>query len=451
MQQQQYQSGAFMNAPMFAYQSSGPQYIGPAAVPSGGMEQHVADEENPYLNGQCKREFCHQRCKLIESECSTDDDKDCGIQRLFSQEDEEVEPKHDDKCDCVCPGTPGAADSGCSSDASSGMGDGCGPSNAGTASSLGLIDSNYDSQSDSSSQRSTSNVSVAGLKISDSHSVSIDCKQINDDTDKISEHYHPQLMKPRNIHGGSNRVIRPLKEIPPRFQKMLCSNGNFFKKSHQFEGQPLVRQNSPKSKAVSVHCGGSMGANEGSSRHVFNPNAQSFIPTQGYDPSINMNSPCSNSSMYVSSPPSQQCYNVSDSSVVNPVPVESNCNPSFCSPVVVGRMTYPTYTIHISGGANGGYGSPNNSADVNVVDGSGFYANSVPSPTGYFPCSGNSSNSGGGGGQNPATVYYTMTNQGYSNQPGYTAYQQPVLYGGARGQQTYMAYSQPPPQYPMSV
>ncbi len=204
----------------------------------------------------------------------------------------------------------GYQDSGCGSDVSSGVGDalcsvmeaavsGSQPPSPAAARStaLPLLDTaaatedgtpvrsahsseSSDTHSDSSSQHSLSNIS----SISTQSDVSVA-------SNKIMKAHTARKGK-YGVSANAN-LVRPLKDFPPRFQKIISQNPNI--RSEQFEGLALVRHAhenkhivvppSPSTTDTSLSASGDESAHHHHSlshhsTHQFNPNAQSFIPHQ---------------------------------------------------------------------------------------------------------------------------------------------------------------------------
>ncbi len=187
----------------------------------------------------------------------------------------------------------GGRDSGCVSDVSSGPGDiVLVPNVAMMEASLQRVPSeSSDAHSDSSSQHSISNLSNISSLSSGS-----DAGSVNSRVSKTQ--YNVKYGK-----NGPIKFLKPLKDIPPRFQKILSSNPSI--KQSKFEGQPLVRQGMlGKGKGHgSNHSGSSPRSNSsaGSPTGVldtnfpactnFNPNAQCFVPSQSFDCNNNGSQP----------------------------------------------------------------------------------------------------------------------------------------------------------------
>ena len=279
-----------------------------------------------------------------------------------------------------------AADSGCPSEVSSGA-EGCLATEEYCDSShLPLIYDNRsdhsdshspgDSQSDSSSQHSTSNLSVVSTSSGGS-----DCSG------------SPYQNKPYYVplrSRSSPKLLKPLKDIPPRFQKMLSSNPAI--RQEQFEGQPIMRQSynnhhhhhKPKSVTVSAN-----NINDLPNHHSFNPFAETFVPRQSCAGPTDM----TNSGLSYNNNPSSQhppkssglvytCHKEVVSECCSSASSEGTCVSSPDSPPNMGVQTWctappaptpipaptaggsgagvgggpaaPTYTIHIfnSGGCS---------------------------------------------------------------------------------------------------
>lgn len=274
-------------------------------------------------------------------------------------------------CCCLCY-DPAGADSGCVSDVSSGA-DG------------GLIsdevDSNQphssdscDAHSDSSSQHS--HVSL-GSQCSDGTSAAI------------------FSMPPPNMPYTRNyqlKVTKPMKDIPPRFQKIISQNPSI--RRTKFEGTPLVRHGRMhRIPSMPTQCNMAEFENVNNSgggvmQHNFNPHAQTFVPGQRYDCGEVMGSGGGDGSMMVAVP-DNACY---------VCPEGSECSMT-CASACNG---VPTYTIHIynvphngqppnsSGAASGTNSVASTSPSTGLPPGGGSYMYpSAPPPSmapAFMPC-----------------------------------------------------------------
>ena len=202
----------------------------------------------------------------------------------------------------------GYQDSGCVSDVSSGVGDNlCSvlPPDDSTLGSepqspVGLLleetdersllrsahnSESSDTHSDSSSQHSLSNIS----SISTQSDVSVPSNKIM--------RAHTAKKGKYGVSANAN-LVRPLKDFPPRFQKIVSQNPSI--RSEQFEGLALVRhsrQNKhlvvpPSPSTTDTSLSSSDEASQ-QTHHQFNPNAQSFVPHQNntYTPQVNNGTP----------------------------------------------------------------------------------------------------------------------------------------------------------------
>ena len=196
----------------------------------------------------------------------------------------------------------GYQDSGCVSDVSSGVGENlCSvlPPDDSTLSSepqspVGLLleetdersllrsahnSESSDTHSDSSSQHSLSNIS----SISTQSDVSVPSNKI------MRAH---TAKKGKYGVGANAYLVRPLKDFPPRFQKIISQNPGIC--SEKFEGPALIRHNRQNKHLVVPHSPSTTDTSLSSSdeashqTHQFNPNAQSFVPHQNnYVPQTN--------------------------------------------------------------------------------------------------------------------------------------------------------------------
>ena len=169
-----------------------------------------------------------------------------------------------------------------------------------------------DSHSDSSSQHSVS--STCGGARSNNVLAVPSCSQADDRTQGA-----PPYAKHKSWAGVPPKQVRPLKEIPPRFKKLLAAHAQVvhktsaFKRS-QYTGSPLVKQGHIE--------GGSRRGVESSGQYSFNPEAETFIPGQKYE--------CIGQGVAPSCV--QQAY-LADADGATPL-----------------DLPHPTYTIHIPGG-----------------------------------------------------------------------------------------------------
>jgi hypothetical protein len=198
-----------------------------------------------------------------------------------------------------------------------------------------------------------------------------------------------------NKKNGPTKLVRPIKDIPPRFKKLLETEAlaqAAALRKNQFEGAPLVRaimmgrgKRHRNSEAI-------LASNNDMSQANFNPNAQCFIPGQPYQCSFEQGE---NGVNYMALDPSIVVEAGSNSSYV----AGSNGNGSGDGSVVVSNTS--TYTLQIVNGtpntvcsvANGYYCEcPSNSP---CVSSSGTYYSSQQNQAGP-----------GVGGVGPNTAYY---------------------------------------------
>ena len=220
---------------------------------------------------------------------------------------------------CTC----GGHDSGCISDVSS-----CGNGEAADSclsddapDRFPAADAIADSHSDSSSQHSVSSACGGGVRSNNVLAVP-SCSQADERTQGA-----PPYARHKGWAGAPPKPVRPLKEIPPRFKKLLAAHAQVvhktsaFKRS-QYTGSPLVKQGH-----VEVGGGGGGGSRRGvesSGQYSFNPEAETFIPGQKYE--------CIGQGVAPSCV--QQAY-LPDADVATPLDPPP---------------PHPTYTIHIPGG-----------------------------------------------------------------------------------------------------
>ena len=100
--------------------------------------------------------------------------------------------------------------------------------------------------------------------------------------------------------GANASLVRPLKDFPPRFQKIISQNPNIC--SEKFEGPSLIRHNRQNKQLVVPHSpcttDTSLSSSDEASQqtHQFNPNAQSFVPHQNnYVSEMNNGASCTQS------------------------------------------------------------------------------------------------------------------------------------------------------------
>lgn len=261
-----------------------------------------------------------------------------------SSTDEEKSDNHNTSYEEFC--VPGHADSGCVSDVSSNGNDTC-------ILVRDIPDTRPDvpdmaDHSDSSSQHSNGSVGLSQEFINFCRTF---CSPAPSQGSVVS--------RPRRSPTTTTKLLKPLKDIPPRFQKMLSQNA--VGKEQQFEGPPLVRQvamtsrkNSSKSSSTSSSI------SEDGASYTFNPNAQAFTPSTSYEVVTSSYSPV---------------YSQPESTVTIPT------SDDYPAPYNVIMNGAPAYTIHIFG--------PNPACEVNADNSStNMYANPVSvasTGTCYYP------------------------------------------------------------------
>ena len=218
-------------------------------------------------------------------------------------------------CKCTC----GGHDSGCISDVSScGNGenaDSCLSDDAQDRLPVSHVvgEGSGDSHSDSSSQSSACGRGNNVLVVPS-------CVQTEDRSQRA-----PLYTKHKGWVGAPPKLVRPLKEIPPRFKKLLAAHAQVAHKSavfkrSQYTGAPLVKQSHIDGGTRSE---GRRGVNN-RGRYSFNPEAESFIPGQKYE--------CIGQGV---APSSCQCVQQTYIDTDGATPIDT---------------PHPTYTIHIPGG-----------------------------------------------------------------------------------------------------
>ena len=122
---------------------------------------------------------------------------------------------------------------------------------------------------------SSDNLPQSDHDSSSSHTSSISCSSSSSEPSPNYEKPKRPIYIRKFANGTVHRLLRPIKDIPPRFQKMLVPPKP---NPEKFEGQPLVKHSYPKKSAI---VSANLDAPD-SSHHTFNPNAPNFIPGQHY-------------------------------------------------------------------------------------------------------------------------------------------------------------------------
>ena len=175
-----------------------------------------------------------------------------------------------------------------------------------------------DSHSDSSSQHSLSSNCGNGRR---GNALAVpSCSQVDDRYQRV-----PLYGNHKGWTGSSTKSVRPLKDIPPRFKKLLAAHAQVVHKSaafkrSQYTGAPLLKRGQVDGLNSSE---GRQGVNS-SGQYSFNPEAESFIPGQKYE-----------SIGHSVAPPGFKCVQPANDVVDGTAPLDT---------------PHPTYTIHLSGG-----------------------------------------------------------------------------------------------------
>ena len=405
MQQQQQQYATYMNS-QIVYQPSGAGAVGPVPDVVG-----VQPEEE--LQGQCDSSLCCNTKGQGKYKREVVHLRNLGQQEVFEGCTCQCENDEDDENDVKEIGESGGApDSGCVSDVSSGVGDAPNVSDDSSDRLSQRYVESSDSHSDSSSQHSTSNVSSVSnnTDITSIHKVEFKLQNV------VRSYNRP-------VSSSATKIVRPIKDIPPRFLKMLTPKSAQYKQS-QFEGQPLVRHRMMgKGRYSASNVGNTHNESIESipATHTFNPNAQCFVPA-GLRLDEVTESGGGGGSATVSVDSTTQ-----PAGTMACMPVDSSAlpaDPSSDGTLVMGSP--PTYTILMN--------SPPVYAGDGVVCVNGD--TSLP-PTGFFPPPGSPAAA-------QSAVFYSsppFLNQTYvcspPSQPG------PVVYGGVQ-------YGPVPPPMPPS-
>lgn len=370
-------------------------------------------------------------------------------------------------CECF----DGTADSGCASDVSSGN-EACSPAvpcdvqsnihnNLHSENNQNIVqcDTHSDNHSDSSSQHSTSNLSLS--------SSGSECGSLN----LYSNTYHHMPLRGRSM--SSHKLLKPLKDIPPRFQKMLSCNPAI--KQDQFEGQPIMRHSyhhhhSHKTKSVTVSAGNMQDL---PNHHSFNPNAETFIPRQYVNSPDTIPSPTFSPSGLVtydystqSSIPTDCCSLTSSDGMGYSTASPASTSVSSTNPGAPNGAT-PTYTIHIfsSNGSNVETTSYPYTYGNHGVSGpsSGFYGTNpaLPAPphsANSYPTNQPGPNNNGPSQQAPpppppappgGIVYYCQPQNGYNQN--YNSANYNMHSNGGVGPSPQYMYSPTPGAYPPEI
>ena len=188
------------------------------------------------------------------------------------------ESKHDESTDsseCPCDDNDKHSphDSGCVSDASSGH--------------CEATLSNDEPDPDSTNNQETSTNCTS--EVSRSEIPSQTSPDIYNDDDILELLRQPVFTRaPKykpNKKNGSTKLVRPIKDIPPRFKKLLETEAlaqAAALRKNQFEGTPLVRPVMMGRGRRHRNTEAIMASNADMSQANFNPNARSFIPGQPY-------------------------------------------------------------------------------------------------------------------------------------------------------------------------
>ena len=309
------------------------------------------------------------------------------------------------------------SDSGCVSDVSSGVGDdqcradnsdSLSPQSTSRSPSSGAIEVvalNRDDSVDSSTDDVEAQIEVHPVKNNITFNPTPYISEVRPFKINPVRHYQQQFI---NIpHRGSTRVVRPIKEIPPRFMKILTPKHKTYR-PRQFEGQPLlqnVHQTKYRTESEFVVGGG----------YTFNPNAESFVPGQLYDEQASYDQSSSSAESFCSSGVGGGvCGDGYDTCL----DVVSPDNSTYTIVMHANSSVYPTdqngtvcFNSIPHSSSTGYYSSPGGAASGSA--GPVYYPSpSYGSPT-YMPCgppSGNSQH------QNTQVVYNSMPPvQAYTN------------------------------------
>ena len=476
-QQQLQQQYTYMNSPPMLYNSP-PMSMGPDSVGAAGPEgppMHPEDDYNGqftnHLALQYKTNIRHGKREVVSlKNLRTFSDKASSAKRTAVSVSEEVDEvdqtaphsdsDHEDGNSTssntnknACLDLLIASDSGCVSDVSSGVGDDSGradnnensdslsqQSRSRSPSTSSTVEtSNVDSSApaDTSSPLNKTPTSTCPMVNHKIGAIGTTMNPINTNTPILSKssltEVRPFKMNPVrqyqqsvNLpHRVSTRVVRPIKEIPPRFMKMLTPKHKPYR-PYQFEGQPLL-QNLHQKKCHPMMDSEVVVGGRG---YAFNPNAESFVPGQLYDEHVSYdqssnNSGCSLSGVSGGSGGSGG-YSGNGS-------MKSDCSLDACVDVVSPSRS-PTYTIVMN--SNPSVYPDNGVMCFNSV-------NSTSPSTGYYSPSGTA--------QGPGQVYYPTpaytshsyvpcTSQSGNNQHQHTQ----VVYNNMPPMQTYTNVNIPP-------
>ena len=134
---------------------------------------------------------------------------------------------------------------------------------------------------------------------------------------KVVEQIGEKKIKKKFYWYGNHKLVKPIKDIPPRFQLMLAETNA---EKARCEGRPIILQQDSNPNASSEATRGSTS---------FNPEAQCFVPHRPYKAKI-----CSNEGLIT---PEGKESSVSNSEMLTPV----------TGPSVPFNPVPPMYTIHI--------------------------------------------------------------------------------------------------------
>ena len=279
---------SYVTTPQMAYKPTAPV----AVPPSDSL--YLPAEEDGSVNGQSSVKVITKEKNLGENRSTWgEEEKDTVIVEQCPEKepdkDKHAKSPTNKKASALRPGCEwqcydNGVDSGCASDNSSGP-EGClATEDCCDAPLPPLIPDLHSENSDS-----PSNTSDSHSDNSSQHSISnrSDISSSSDTGLQVVTQYRVPYRNRYNSP-GQIKLMKPLKDIPPRFQKMLSCNPAI--RQEQFEGQPIMRQSyttRPKSVTVSAST-----LAECTSQHNFNPNAQSFVPRQPNNYGTSQETPC---------------------------------------------------------------------------------------------------------------------------------------------------------------
>lgn len=205
----------------------------------------------------------------------------------------------------------------------------------------------------------------------DTETSSIESNQLSNEltTDeiKVGEQVNEKKIKKKYYWYGNHKLVKPIKDIPPRFQQMLAETNA---EKMRCEGRPIILQQQVEQNRNDVNI----------TSTSFNPDAQCFIPNQMFDKmdanikdtSLSMTNGANHSS---SSDSSSSCSSNSSSTSNGMVVSRSGCsNVVSCThsemppPVNGAHVPFtasPVYTIHIYNSANTPMANANVTSSVN--------------------------------------------------------------------------------------